>query len=378
MVRFMTVQSKRELNRAVGIGAVFILLMVGVAYVTGSLSNVYFTLHGNVFQGRVIKVVNPDQHDGRHALLQVMKKTDAGQWTDALKVMGRDGKALPGAFAAVNVDAEGKWLPVAKQTDTEGVTREGNVIPVVLDPTQPYLPEPVGPNRIAQGRSLSIVYAKGVSDKIIPTFIETAMPKWFGIVFLLTLLAAAMSTLSSQFHTLGTAAGRDVFERLTGGPGAGGSNRTIFIVRSAILLGLILAVTLGYFAQKEQAFVSFIARATAIFFGLCSAAFLPSFIGGLFFRRMTKAGAIASMIVGAVVTVFWLAYVKMPECTVIGLVKKSILADAPNWPYVDSLLIALPLSTITALVVSLLTRPPDAAHLARCFPPAASAPTRES
>jgi Na+/proline symporter len=26
------------------------------------------------------------------------------------------------------------------------------------------------------------------------------MPKWFGLLFLLTLLSAAMSTLSSQFH----------------------------------------------------------------------------------------------------------------------------------------------------------------------------------
>jgi len=50
---------------------------------------------------------------------------------------------------------------------------------------------------------------------------------------------------------------------------------------------------------------------------------MPAFVGGLFFRRVTKAGAITSMFVGAAVTVFWLAYVKMPECTVIGLVKKE-------------------------------------------------------
>jgi len=273
----------------------------------------------------------------------------------------------------VKTDAEGKWLPVAKETSAEGIVREGVVVPAVLDKDQPYLTEKIGPNTIAQGRSIAVVYAKGVSDKIIPTFITTAMPKWFGLVFMLTLLAAAMSTLSSQFHTLGTAAGRDVFERLTGGPKEG-TNRTIFIVRVAILIGLVVAVTLCYYAQKEQVFVSFIARATAIFFGLCAAAFMPAFDGGLFFRRVTRAGAIASMFVGAAVTVFWLAYVKMPECTVIGLVKKSILADAPNWPYVDSLLIALPLSALTMIVVSLLTRTPDETHLARCFPTATTGP----
>jgi SSS family solute:Na+ symporter len=302
-----------------------------------------------------------------------MKRATSGEWMDAIKETGKDGKALPNTTAAVKTDTEGKWLPVAKATGTDGVVREGVVVPVVLDKDAPYLPEKIGPNAVAQGRSIAVVYAKGVSDKIVPAFITTAMPKWFGLIFLLTLLSAAMSTLSSQFHTLGTAAGRDVFERLRGGTKEG-TNRTIFIVRTAILIGLVLAVTLGYYAQKEQVFVSFIARATAIFFGLCAAAFLPAFLGGLFSRRVTKAGAIASMVVGAVVTVFWLAFVKMPECTVIGLVKKSILADAPNWPYVDSLLIALPLSALTMVVVSLLTRLPDEAHLAKCFPSATTAP----
>jgi solute:Na+ symporter, SSS family len=304
VVRFMTVKSKRELNRAVGLGGFFILSMVGVAYMTGSLTNAYFSQHGSLIQGTVIKTINAEMN---HVLLQVGDKT----------------------------------------------------VPVVLDKSQPFVSE-----KIAQGRSISIVYAKGISDQIIPTYITTAMPKWFGVVFLLTLLAAAMSTLSSQFHTLGTAVGRDVFEQLIG------TNRTIFIVRVAILLGLLLAVTIGYYAKKQQVMVSIIARATAIFFGLCAATFLPAFLGGLIWKRMTKAGAISSMIVGFLASATWLAFVKMPECQVIGLVKQSVLAGRPNWPVVDSLLIALPLSLLTAVVVSALTKPPEAAHVSRCFPTA--------
>lgn len=369
MVRFMTVKSKRELNRAVGIGGVFILAMTGVAFLIGSLSNAFFATKGPLFQGRVVQVINEAKRpDKSHVLLQVMRKGPAGEWMDSIKETGKDGKALPGSLAAPKVDAAGRWLPVTKETNAAGVTREGVVIPAVLDRIQPMLAEKVGPNAIAQGRSISVVYAKGISDQIIPVFITTALPKWFGLVFMLTLLAAAMSTLSSQFHTLGTAAGRDVFERLAGGPKEGATNRTILIVRTAVLLGLVVAVALCYYARQQQVLVSFIARATAIFFGLCAAAFLPAFIGGLFFKRATKAAAIASMLVGAVVTVFWLAFVKMPECTVIGIVKKSILADVPNWPYVDSLVIALPLSALTAFLVSLVTPPPDEAHVAQCFP----------
>ena len=39
------------------------------------------------------------------------------------------------------------------------------------------------------------------------------VPSWYGIIFFLALVAAAMSTLSSQFHAMGTAIGRDIYEK---------------------------------------------------------------------------------------------------------------------------------------------------------------------
>lgn len=41
-VKFMTVKSNRELNRAVPIGGAFVLMMTGVAFTAGALSNVFF------------------------------------------------------------------------------------------------------------------------------------------------------------------------------------------------------------------------------------------------------------------------------------------------------------------------------------------------
>jgi len=362
-VRFMTVKSKRELNRAVGIGGVFILAMTGVAFTTGALSNAYFAQHGPLFQGRVIRTVSAEKG---HVLLQLLRKGPDGAWLDVIKETSRDGKTT-NVTQAIKLDADGKWLPIPRETNSVGVVREGNIIPAVLDQAQPYVGEKVGPNQVAQGRTIAVVNAKGVSDQIIPTYITTAMPKWFGLVFLLTLLAAAMSTLSSQFHTLGTAAGRDVVETLVGSKSAAGTNRTITIVRVAILLGLVVAVSIGYYAKKEQFVVSIIARATAIFFGLCASTFLPAFVGGIFFRRITRPAAIASMLVGFTVSLLWLMFIKTPECTVIGLVKASLLANAPNWPAVDPLFIGLPLSALTAWLVTLATAPADAAHLDRCF-----------
>ena len=47
-------------------------------------------------------------------------------------------------------------------------------------------------------------------DKIIPYFINKAMPDWFAALFMLCILSASMSTLSSQFHTMGASVGSDI------------------------------------------------------------------------------------------------------------------------------------------------------------------------
>lgn len=322
VVRFMTVKSRRELNRAVVVGGIFILVMTGVAFTVGALSNAYFAENGPAMDGRVIATMNADKG---LAVLQLMKKNDAGVWED-----------IPDKKAPVKLFGE----PVG-QAEVDGQATD-----------------------IRQGRSIAIVYAKGSADEIIPGYITNAMPGWFGLLFLLTLLSAAMSTLSSQFHTVGTSIGRDVYEQVTGQHGASTN-----ITRIGIVLGIIYAVVISYYARES----TFIARATAIFFGLCASAFLPAFIGALYFKGMTRAGAIWSMIIGFIITAFWLILVKAKEAEAIGIVQKltggktSILADKPNWDVVDPIVIALPISILVAIIVSLFTKPPSKEHLDKCF-----------
>ena len=42
IVRFMTAKDTKALNRAVPIGGIFIIMMTGVAFTVGALTNVYF------------------------------------------------------------------------------------------------------------------------------------------------------------------------------------------------------------------------------------------------------------------------------------------------------------------------------------------------
>ncbi len=257
VVRFMTVKSNRELNRGVLIGGVFILMMTGVAFTVGALSNVYF-----------------------------------------LQNMG----------------------------------------------------------------NISINIAAGNADSIIPIYINDAMPEWFVYLFMLTLLAAAMSTSSSQFHTQGSAIGRDIYETLTKKKGS----TSILITRMGIIAAVVIAVVLGYILPEN-----IIARGTAIFFGLCAAAFLPAYTCGLYWKGTTKAGAIAGLITGTAATVLWYLFIHKAEAVPLGICKMLLgrdvlIADMP-WPVVDPILVALPLAFVVTIAVSLASKKPDRRHLDDCF-----------
>jgi solute:Na+ symporter, SSS family len=201
------------------------------------------------------------------------------------------------------------------------------------------------------------------ADSIIPIYVTSALPRWFGGLFLLTLLAAAMSTLSSQIHTMGTGIGHDVYKQV-----AGPQAQSISVTRAGMVIGIAAAVVIGYYTRGGYV----IARSTSIFFGLCASAFLPAFIGGLYFRGVTKAGAMASMITGSVVTTLWLVFVKDAEAQSLGICHAlfgvpSLLTKSPNWPVVDPLLVALPLSLLALVVVSFATKKPSEKFLSGIF-----------
>ena len=210
--------------------------------------------------------------------------------------------------------------------------------------------------------NISINIAKGNADNIIPIYINAATPEWFVYLFMLTLLAAAMSTSSSQFHAQGTAIGRDIYETLTNKKGSG----SILITRMGIIIAIIIAVILGYILPTN-----IIARGTAIFFGLCAAAFLPMYTSALYWKGATKAGAIAGLVTGTFVTVFWYLFIHKAEAVPLGICKmllgQDVLIAQMPWPVVDPILVALPLSVLATVAVSLMTKRPSNRHLEECF-----------
>ena len=185
---------------------------------------------------------------------------------------------------------------------------------------------------------------------------------------MLTLLAAAMSTISSQFHALGTAFSRDMLQvgtTVTEKQEKEKSGKGLLITKIGVIIGIIVSILLGYYLPT-----SIIARGTALFFGVCAAVFLPMYVLGLYWKRTSKAAAISGMMVGLVTSVFWMFFVHEANAKMLGLVEwmtgKTSILPYP-WSAVDPILIAFPLAFIVTIVVTLFTKPVKKSILDKCF-----------
>ncbi|MCP5516427.1 MAG: sodium:solute symporter family protein [Verrucomicrobiales bacterium] len=168
-------------------------------------------------------------------------------------------------------------------------------------------------------------------------------------------LAAIMSSLDSQFMCLGTMFTNDVVVRSMG-PARFDDRQKILLARGFILL--VVAVTYGLAVYlKDSAHVFDLG--VWCFSGFAS--LFPLAFAAVYWRRTTRAGAIASVVAAAVV---WFV-----------LFRRDILARPENAGD-DELLIfgMMPVafifaaSAVTLVAVSLLTRPPAESTLARFFP----------
>lgn len=188
-------------------------------------------------------------------------------------------------------------------------------------------------------------------DKIIPLFIDEAMPGWFGAIFMLCILSASMSTLSALFHTMGGAFGADIFPRL----GRSKNPDSTLGVRFGVLCSILVSYVICYVLST-----GIIARGTALFMGVCAVTFLPAYFCSLYWKKATRQGALASMWVGASSSIFCMLFVHRAEAAPIGLCKalfgKEVLIEAYPWFAIDPIVFALPLSALTIVIVSLVTQ----------------------
>lgn len=260
VVRFMTVKSDREINRAIPAGGVFILIMAGVAYIVGALSNVYF---------------------------------------------------------------------------------------------------------FENSSQLALVAAGGV-DNVIPVFLQNFMPQWFLAVFFMIIISAGMSTLSAQFHSIGSAVGRDLFSVKDID-----DKKQMIIMKSGMVAAIFITVLLAY--VLPTIWDGAIAISTGLFFGICAAAFLPLYIGALYFKKVSKQAAISGMLSGFTTSMLWMMFVHTKESEVLKICyllfgKTSLAPAGSNLAVIDPIIISLFVSSIVTILVTMLGKEKlKNEHIDKCF-----------
>jgi SSS family solute:Na+ symporter len=350
IVRFMTVKSNKEINRAVLAGGVFILFMTGVAFTVGALSNVYFWN-------------NPKYHTVAIEAVKMDQALKAGKTYTPVVSVELAAKAADDLAKGIKPEA-----PKAPEVKKE--TPKPAAAPAVTAPAASTATAAVSGQAAAAAPAPAKPKSSGsITDAIIPLFINEAMPKWFVPIFLVTLLAAAMSTLSSQFHTMGTAIARDVYEK---GLQIKNAN-TVLVNRMGILFTIILSLGVAIFLPRFYATGdAIIAKGTAIFFGLCACSIIPMYVGALYFPRFSKTAGKLGFISGVLVSLGWMLFVHSAESTPLGVCQfifgKPTLADPKSWvASLDPLIAALPVSIIVSLVTALAGKPMDKEHVKKCF-----------
>ncbi|GHV29520.1 sodium:solute symporter [Bacteroidia bacterium] len=188
-------------------------------------------------------------------------------------------------------------------------------------------------------------------DKIIPLFISRALPGWFGAVFMLCILSAGMSTLSSLFHTMGAAFGVDIFPAW----GRKKNPDSSIGVRMGVMFSILVSYIICYVLSAN-----IIARGTALFMGVCAATFLPAYFCSLYWKKATRKGALASLWVGGLSSIWVMVFMHKAEALPIGICKalfgKDFLIETYPWYAIDPIVFSLPLSVITIIAVSLWTQ----------------------
>ncbi|EGO62815.1 sodium/proline symporter PutP [Acetonema longum] len=123
------------------------------------------------------------------------------------------------------------------------------------------------------------------------------LSSFFAGLILSAVLAAIMSTASSQLLVTASAVSQDFYKSLVRKDA--GEKELVWISRLTVALVSVLAVILGL--NPNNFILDMVAYAWAGF----GAAFGPAIVLSLFWKRMTRNGALAGIIVGGLTVLFW-------------------------------------------------------------------------
>ena len=188
-----------------------------------------------------------------------------------------------------------------------------------------------------------------------PDVIVLATPEIAGLPYVISGLvaagglAAALSTADGLLLTIAGSLSHDVYYKVIQ-PHASTQWRLV-ISKSLLLVVAVLAATVA--AQRPASILYMVAWA----FSIAGAAFFPALVVGIFWKRANKAGAVAGMAVGLLITIYYMIRVQFDSVPWLGL--KGIGMEP--WFGIQSTsagVWGVLAGFLTIIVVSLLTKPP--------------------
>jgi cation/acetate symporter len=180
------------------------------------------------------------------------------------------------------------------------------------------------------------------------------LPYWVTCLVAAGGLAAALSTADGLLLTIANALSHDVYFRVVN-PQASAASR---VIASKVLV-MIFALAAAFIAAlKITDILQFVAAA----FSLAAAAFFPAMVLGIFWRRTSRAGAIAGMLSGIAVCLGYMAYNLPILRNLLGVTRP--LVDCQWWGVdaVSAAVFGVPVGALVMMGVSLLGAAPSAAQ----------------
>lgn len=137
------------------------------------------------------------------------------------------------------------------------------------------------------------------SENVYPALAAYKLHPIFLGVIISSIFAAIMSTADSQLLVAASAVVRDVYEKIIKRGQTINQKRLVLYSRIVVLIIVIAALLMGFFAQQLVFWLVLFAWA-----GL-GAAFGPTSLLAVFWKGTSKAGVIAGILTGAIVVIIW-------------------------------------------------------------------------
>jgi len=173
------------------------------------------------------------------------------------------------------------------------------------------------------------------------------LPEWVIGLVVAGGLAAALSTAAGLLMVISSAISHDLCRRTFF---KGMTDKTeLRVARGAAAAAVIAAGFMGIYSQQ----LAFVAQVVAFAFGLAAASLFPVILLGIFWKRMNREGAIASMLTGLIPTFAYIWHFKLGAGKA-ATADQWFLGVSPEGIGFVFMLVAL----VVGVVVALVTKPP--------------------